>query len=87
MFIDLLKPGYEQRVVKNPRRKKREYDKSLLLSWSNHLNAKSTDIKYEVEQKARLGDEPTPRLAKDWRERMEDMLWATLNSPEFIFIP
>lgn len=87
MFVELLKPGYEQRVVKNPQRKKREYDKSLLLSWSNHLNAKSTDIKYEIEQQARLGDEPTPRLTKDWRERMEDMLWATLNSPEFLFIP
>ncbi|MGB0578831.1 MAG: DUF1553 domain-containing protein [Limisphaerales bacterium] len=87
MFVELLQPGYEQRLIKNPKRKKREYDKSLLLSWSNHLNAKSTDIKYEVEQQARLGDEPTPRLKKDWRERMEDMLWATLNSPEFIFIP
>ena len=87
MFIELLKPGYQQRAVKNPKYKNREYDKSLLLSWSNHLNAKATDVKYEIEQAARLGDEPTPRLSKDWRERMEDMLWAMLNTPEFIFIP
>ncbi|MBG88618.1 MAG: hypothetical protein CMO80_17190 [Verrucomicrobiales bacterium] len=87
LFVKFLKPGYKQRLVKNPQRKAREYDKSLLLSWSNHLNAKSTDIKYEVEQKARLGDEPTPRLTKDWRGRMEDMVWACLNSPEFLFIP
>ena len=87
MFVELLRPGYEQRIVQNPQRKKREYDKSLLLSWSNHLNAKATELKYEIEQKAREGDEPTARLTKDWRERMEDMLWAMLNSPEFIFIP
>lgn len=86
-FTAMLKPGFKQRVVQNPKTKKREFDKSLLLSWSNHLNAKSTDIKYEIEQQSRLGDEPTPRLTKDWRERMEDMLWASLNTPEFIFIP
>ena len=87
MFVELLRPGYAQRIVQNPKRKKRKYDQSLLLSWSNHLNPKSTEIKYAVEQQSRLGDEPTPRLNKDWRERMEDMLWAALNSPEFIFIP
>jgi hypothetical protein len=87
MFVELLKPGFEQRVILNPKRKSREYDQSLLLSWSNHLNAKSTAIKMALEEKLRRGDEPTPRLVTDWRERMEDMLWASLNSPEFIFIP
>jgi len=87
MFVELLRPGYRQRIVANPKYPRREFDKSLLLSWSNHLNAKATDIKYEVEQKARQGDPPTPRLTRDWRERMEDALWSLLNSPEFIFIP
>jgi hypothetical protein len=87
MFVELLKPGFEKRVIANPKMEPREYDKSLLLSWSNHLNAKSTAIKMVLEEKIRRGDKPSPRLVKDWRERMEDMLWASLNSPEFIFIP
>jgi len=24
---------------------------------------------------------------RDWRERMEDALWALVNSPEFVFVP
>jgi hypothetical protein len=36
---------------------------------------------------AREGDPPTTRLEADWRERMEDMVWALVNSPEFVFIP
>ncbi|MEW6307301.1 MAG: DUF1553 domain-containing protein, partial [Verrucomicrobiota bacterium] len=86
MFAEHLKHGYEQRVLPG-KAKKKEYDPTLLLSWSNHLNAKATEIKLEAERKARLGDEPTDRLRPDWRERMEDMLWALVNSPEFVFIP
>ena len=33
------------------------------------------------------GDPPTTRLEADWRERMEDMVWALVNSPEFVFVP
>jgi hypothetical protein len=87
-FVNYLAAGYKERVQPAPPRKlRKDYDPTLLLSWSNHLNAKSTEIKYKVEEKARLGDEPTPRLAKDWRERMEDVLWAMVNSPEFVFVP
>ena len=57
------------------------------VSWSNHLSAEATRIKLELERAARAGDPPTSRLQSDWRERMEDGLWALLNSPEFIFIP
>jgi hypothetical protein len=24
---------------------------------------------------------------RDWCERMEDALWALVNSPEFVFVP
>lgn len=40
-----------------------------------------------AEERARQGDEPTPRLQPHWRERMEDVLWALVNSPEFVFVP
>ena len=37
---------------------------------------------------ARLAPAPlTDRLRADWRERMEDMLWSRINTPEFVFVP
>ncbi|MEO5802448.1 MAG: DUF1553 domain-containing protein [Verrucomicrobiota bacterium] len=57
------------------------------VSWSNHLNAEATKIKLEAERAARAGDPPTLALQSHWRERMEDMTWALVNSPEFIFVP
>ena len=86
--VAYLGAGYAERVIDNaPRKVRKDFDGSQLLSWSNHLNAKSTEIKYAVEERSRLGDEPTPRLTRDWRERMEDVLWALVNSPEFVFVP
>ncbi len=87
-FTAYLEAGFKDRLVAcGPRKLRRDFDGSQLLSWSNHLNAKASEIKYAVEEKARLGDEPTPRLTRDWRERMEDVLWAMVNSPEFVFVP
>ncbi len=87
-FTSYLQAGYAERVVDcGPRKSRKDFDPAQLLSWTNHLNAKASEIKYAVEEKARLGDEPTPRLKPDWRERMEDVLWAMVNSPEFVFVP
>ncbi|MEQ2010470.1 MAG: DUF1553 domain-containing protein, partial [Limisphaerales bacterium] len=87
-FVGYLQAGYAERVVDcGPRKGRKDFDPTQLLSWTNHLNAKASEIKYTVEEKARLGDEPTPRLKQDWRERMEDVLWAMVNSPEFVFVP
>ena len=57
------------------------------VSWSNHLNPEATRIKQEAERAARAGDPPTDRLRAAWRERMEDAVWALVNSPEFVFMP
>jgi len=87
-FAEHLKPGYAERVLDVPPKSlKKEYDPSLLLSWSNHLNAKATEIKMALEEKARRGEEPTPRLQANWRERAEDLVWAMVNTPEFVFVP
>jgi len=61
--------------------------KVYAVSWSNHLNAEATRIKLELERLAREGDPPTRRLRAEWRERMEDVVFALVNSPEFIFVP
>ena len=88
MFTGLLAEGFEARVVRaEPRRDNRAGRKRHAVSWSNHLSAEATRIKMELERAVRQGDPPTRRLDPDWRERMEDMLWAMVNSPEFLFVP
>jgi len=88
VFVKELGNGYERRVLPAPPKSpKKPFDDTLLVSWSNHLNDRATEIKLAAENQARLGDEPTPRLRSDWRERMEDALWALVNSPEFVFVP
>ncbi|MCB1275849.1 hypothetical protein, partial [Prosthecobacter sp.] len=57
------------------------------VAWSNHLSAGANSIKIEMEKRAREGDPPTTALRADWRERLEDMVWATINSPEFVHLP
>jgi hypothetical protein len=88
LYTDLLEEDFEQRIIPADRRKpviRREPLRHV--SWSNHLSEEANRIKIELEKRAREGDPPTVSLQTDWRERMEDMLWALMNSPEFIFIP
>jgi hypothetical protein len=87
-LVDCLQEGYDQRRIEaiagsavgkpKPRRP---------VSWSNHLSPEATKIKQEMEREVRAGDPPTQRLRSDWRERMEDVLWALINTPEFVFVP
>ena len=56
-------------------------------AWSNHLHAESSDIMLQLESRARQADPPTERLEADWRQRMEDVLWALTNNVELVFVP
>jgi Protein of unknown function (DUF1553)/Protein of unknown function (DUF1549) len=87
LFEKLLAEGYETRKVPGAPVVRRPRPRSTAVSWSNHLSPEATTIKLELERQAREGDPPTRRLATDWRERLEDMLWALVNSPEFVFVP
>jgi hypothetical protein len=88
MFADLLRDGYDsRRKAGAANRTPRQLAKASAVSWSNHLSPEATRLKLEQERAARAGDPPTERLTSDWRERMEDMLWALVNSPEFVFVP
>ncbi len=88
LFVDHLQSGYDERVVKGAKvNLKHSSDALNAVSWSNHLSPEASKIKLEMERIAREGDLPTQRLRPEWRERMEDSLWALVNSPEFMFVP
>jgi hypothetical protein len=86
-FVQLLQPGYAQRRVEAPASDSRPNVMREMVGWSNHLHPEANVLKLELEKAVRAGDPPTTRLAPDWRERMEDMVWTLINSPEFLFLP
>jgi hypothetical protein len=84
-----LSEGYESRRVNSvksspisPTRERPKY-----VSWSNHLDGEATTVRMEQEKAARRGEPPSERLAASWRGRMEDVLWALMNAPEWAFSP
>jgi hypothetical protein len=87
LFTAHLEGGYAERRTPTSTYALNKTGPRQAVSWSNHLNAEATKIKLEQERETRAGDPPTPRLRADWRERMEDMVWAMVNSPEFVFMP
>ena len=86
-FVEQLRPGFAERVKPAPPLQKRAGKQPIpkYVTWSNHLTQEANQIKLEMEAAARRGDPPTARLTPARRERMEDVLWAVLNSPEMIF--
>jgi len=87
VYLDYLRPGFETRLRQPPPTPPRPRQPEPYVSWSNHLAPEATIIKQQQEAAARRGDPPTARLDPEWRSRLEDVLWALLNSPEFIFSP
>ena len=89
MFVELLSDGYDKRINKG------EINKPLPplpplrtgVGWSNHLHPDANTLQIETHEEVNQGDPPTKRLTSEWRERFEDMLWALMNSPEFVFAP
>ncbi len=81
----LLQEGFESRVVGT--KQQTQSATRHAVSWSNHLNEEATRLKLEEERLVRKGDPPTLNLTSDWRERCEDVVWALINSPEFVFVP
>ena len=57
------------------------------VSWSNHLAGEANSIQIERGQRAQQGPPADPRLSPLWRQAYEDVVWALVNSPEFIWIP
>ena len=87
-LAEALSEGFASRVIPAGERAAAVKRKPLKhVSWSNHLSEDANSIKIEMERRAREGDPPTTALQQEWRQRLEDVLWATLNSPEFVYLP
>jgi hypothetical protein len=88
LFVELLADGYaDRRVDVDPSEICIQRLRNPGVSWSNHLSPEANELMVELAEKVRQGDPPTKRLKADWRERMEDLLWTVMNTPEFVFVP
>ena len=51
------------------------------------MRAEPGAVLADVLQRTGGAYETTVRLTPEFRERMEDVIWALINSPEFVFVP
>ena len=89
-YVSYLSEGYDARVIPESERVKPDRgprEPLRYVSWSNHLDGAANVLASQKEAEARRGDPPTNALNDDWRRRMEDVLWAVLNAPEWIYTP
>ncbi|MBU6303076.1 MAG: DUF1553 domain-containing protein [Verrucomicrobia bacterium] len=80
-----LRDGFAQRFIPNPVPVARPHTPPKFVTWTNHLLPESNLAKQELALEAERGDPPTLRLTTSWRVRCEDVIWALLNSPEFLY--
>ena len=85
-FSAILAPDFaKRRTGASPAPARAPFSKGV--SWANHLNPDASTAVLDVERVVKAGPMPSPQLASDWRDRMEDALWAILLTPEFTYIP
>lgn len=85
-FSGLLSDGFDQRVRKIPALAETPI-REPVVSWANHLHPDATDVRLRQSARLRNGPAPSRWLQAEWRERLEDAVWALMNTPEFLFIP
>lgn len=87
MFSDLLREGYDKRIVAGPEAvpPKRIFRSGI--TWINHFHPEADNEAMQRSRDILEGDRKSVRLNEDWRERAEDVVWTLVNSPEFVFIP
>jgi hypothetical protein len=86
-FTRLLQEGYGERIVRDAAIHRPEHCMPRYVTWSNHLNPQANEVAIEQEKEARAAYPSTHRLREDWRDRMEDMVWTLVNSPEMVYYP
>lgn len=89
-YVRFLSQGYDIRVIPEAERIKPipgKREPVRYVTWSNHVDGPANALAVQKEIAARRGDPPTNALNTDWRLRMEDVLWAILNAPEWVYTP
>jgi hypothetical protein len=87
LFITLLADDFSSRKTGAAPGPKPGWPARDGVSWSNHLQTKSNEVRLARQRQVEQGDPATTQLTADWRERAEDLVWSLLNSPEFVWIP
>jgi hypothetical protein len=85
-FTKFLSPEYERRHTAEPIRLFEPLSE-FQPDWRKHLEAEQSRRMLEARERVARGETPTARLTVDFRERVEDVLWALINTPEFVMIP
>jgi len=87
LLTEVLAEGFQSRLVPDAKIRMPAPPRQAGVTWSNHLKPASNEVKVQLAREVEEGDPATERLTADWRERAEDVVWAILNSPEFVFVP
>jgi Protein of unknown function (DUF1553) len=87
LLMELVREGFDTRKTGSPAGPRPGWPKRDGVSWSNHLSSESNELRVARQKEVEKGDPPTTLLTADWRERAEDVVWALVNSPEFVWIP
>ncbi len=87
LFVSLLGDDFSSRKTGSPPGPIPGWPARDGVSWSNHLQTESNQIRIARQKEFEKGDPPTTQLKAAWRQRAEDMVWALVNSPEFVWIP
>lgn len=86
MFVEMLRPGFKDRLTEYQEVPSRKVFRSPL-TWTAHFDPAASEEGLRQWREAEQGDPPTQRLQADWRLRAEDALWVLFNTPEFVFVP
>lgn len=86
-YAQYLVTGFDSRIRNVTATVPHKRQPEPYVSWSNHLDPRATVVRQLQEVAARAGDPPTQRLNPEWRTKLEDVLWAVINSPDFVFTP
>jgi len=83
-YVSFLREGYATRRTGAEIGAKPSVVRQKFVSWSNHAIPEANTLRLEDTAAVRRGDPPTTRLEARWRSRLEDVIWALLNTPEWV---